>query len=510
VLVHGIVNKDGVRAGGATAMDAILGLDTQQPKVDSRLGGAISEARLRASSLGRPVLFRVHASATNARPDTLLEAADTAGVGWFYWHDPVAGQTVVAVDSAGAPEAEDERIARSGGCFESREQVMDVPLVTGETVDPDQPLRVGGFAFGSGLPTDGGPWTGWPWRHLPAPTIQLTRVAGGEGATLVVSAGVTARSTPSGTLRRIRRALGLVLAAGRRPDVVGVQHRDLCCDHTASVDACEYQSWDTRVCDALKAIENGELRKVVLARSERINAPDGHVFDPLATLEVLKDRHPTSFTFGVGRPDGRCFVGASPELLVRIKDGVLETVAMAGTASRAASPDDDDRLARGLLESAKEREEHAFVVDAISAALAPLCEDLEVPNSPTIRRLTHVQHLATPIRGRIREGVTIVDVAAALHPTPAVGGVPRDAALRWLRDNEGLERGWYAAPLGWVGSDGDGVLAVGIRSAMLDGAEAHAFAGAGLVAGSTPEAEWAETSLKLQTVAGALRSRRIR
>jgi len=204
------------------------------------------------------------------------------------------------------------------------------------------------------------------------------------------------------------------------------------------------------------------------------------------------------------RSGAASFVGATPESLVRVAGGSLCTAAIAGSAPRGSTPAHDQELARRLLESAKERREHAFVVDAIRSELAPICEDLVVAPGPELMRLENVQHLVTHVRGRCRDGSGVLELAARLHPSPAVAGQPRAEAMRAIAEIERLDRGWYAGPIGWCDAAGDGEMAVAIRSALLRGNEARLYAGAGLVAGSEPAAELQETRLKMQPMLSGL------
>ena len=261
--------------------------------------------------------------------------------------------------------------------------------------------------------------------------------------------------------------------------------------------------WEHTVSQALAAIAAGEFHKVVLARAEvlRFEAP----LDPVTVLEALHRRHPTAFCFLFEPQPGVAFVGATPERLARVTPtGQVETAALAGTARRGGSPEEDTALGKALLHSEKDRREHAWVVEAIREALTPLAERLEIPAMPRLRRLPGLQHLETPIWGELRPAVGLLDVAAALHPTPALGGVPREAALRFIARHEPHPRGWYAAPVGIAFPDGTGELAVAIRSALLLGDQAVVFAGAGIVAGSDPAREWDETALKMTTMGEAL------
>ncbi len=189
---------------------------------------------------------------------------------------------------------------------------------------------------------------------------------------------------------------------------------------------------------------------------------------------------------------------------MRLEGRVAYLAAIAGSIARGTTPGADGALARALLASAKDRHEHELVVRAIRDSIAPLCDRLDVPEAPQVLALANVQHLLTPITAHLAARCRLLDLVDRLHPTPAVAGHPRAAALHELRERERIERGWYAGPVGWMNLDGDGELAVAIRSALLSGNQATLYAGAGIVAGSDPEAELAETRLKLQPLLSAL------
>ncbi len=178
---------------------------------------------------------------------------------------------------------------------------------------------------------------------------------------------------------------------------------------------------------------------------------------------------------------------------------------MAGTVARGATPDEDDRLAADLCASAKDAEEHRLLVEAVLDALAPVCDGWPVATAAQIIRLATVSHLTTRVSGHLRAPApSALELVGRLHPTPAVGGLPRRRALRAIAELEGFDRGLYAGPVGWVGADGDGEWAVALRSAELDGSRARLVAGAGIVAGSDPDAEWDETQAKLATMLAAV------
>ena len=179
-------------------------------------------------------------------------------------------------------------------------------------------------------------------------------------------------------------------------------------------------------------------------------------------------------------------------------------MAIAGSAPRGIDAEEDARLAAGLLASDKDREEHAVVVAMLRDALGPIVERLDVAPEPGILALRDIQHLVTPMEGLLREETGILALAERLHPTPAVGGEPRGAALDLIAEHEGFDRGWYAGPVGWLGADGDGELMVALRCGLVDGQRATLFAGCGIVADSDPSREWEESRIKLRPVASAL------
>lgn len=259
-----------------------------------------------------------------------------------------------------------------------------------------------------------------------------------------------------------------------------------------------HDEWLEVVADAVEAIAGGDLRKVVLAREVVVEA--NRPILPVDVVRRLRALYPSCMLFSV---EG--FVGASPELLVSRADDRVRSQPMAGTIPRSGDPAVDARLAASLLGSAKDREEHAMVVDAVAAALEPHCDELAVPGEPSIVPLRNVSHLGTLLTGRLAAGApSALGLALALHPTPAVAGTPTDEALAYIASVEHMDRGRYAGPVGWVDARGDGEWAVGVRSAELDGCRARLFAGVGVVADSSPEAELAETQLKLQALLAAV------
>ncbi|MFC0042598.1 isochorismate synthase [Actinomadura rayongensis] len=251
-------------------------------------------------------------------------------------------------------------------------------------------------------------------------------------------------------------------------------------------------TWQDAVATAVTRIRAGHLGKVVLARD--LHATADAPIDPRVLLRRLADRFPGCYTFAC---DG--LVGATPELLVRRTGGTVESLVLAGTA-----PADDPARARALRTSAKDHHEHAYAIEMVRQALTPLCDDLHIPAAPEILTLPNVLHLASPVRGHLNARHSVLDVVAALHPTPAVGGTPTPTALDLIADLENMDRGRYAAPVGWIDARGDGEWGIALRCAELDGNRARLFAGCGIVGDSRPADELAEAHNKFRAMRYAL------
>ena len=218
--------------------------------------------------------------------------------------------------------------------------------------------------------------------------------------------------------------------------------------------------------------------------------------DPATVFAALRELFPSCFCFCCGTPEA-AFVGASPELLVRRNGAGAATVALAGTTGRSADPAVDDHLGERLLHSDKNRSEHRIVVERIERGLGRLSVWVQSAPEPGLIKVANVQHLATPIRAQLADSHGAVELAGLLHPTPAVGGEPSEAAVAAIAELEGMDRGWYSGPVGWVDSAEDGEFCVALRSGLIRDRTAHLYAGAGIVADSEPAAELAETELKL-------------
>jgi menaquinone-specific isochorismate synthase len=260
------------------------------------------------------------------------------------------------------------------------------------------------------------------------------------------------------------------------------------------------EGYRTAVAAAVARMRAGELDKAALAHD--LLAVADLPLDPRFLLGGLARRYPTCWSFAV---DG--LVGATPELLLRRSGATVSSRVLAGTAwSEEATPADDAALAGRLLSSEKDRWEHALAVESLAAALRPLCAELDVPATPGVLALRNVSHLATDVHGKLDrdDPSSLLRLVAAVHPTAAVGGTPREAAVALIAELEGMDRGRYAGPVGWMDADGNGELGIALRCAQLDGPVARLFAGCGVVADSDPEVEVREAAAKLRPVREAL------
>lgn len=255
--------------------------------------------------------------------------------------------------------------------------------------------------------------------------------------------------------------------------------------------------WGAQVATVVRRIRGGAYDKVVLARD--IHAEAESRIDPRTLLARLTADYPGCYAFSV---DG--LTGATPELLLRREGEEITSLVLAGTAPRGTGAEDDRRLARELAESAKNVEEHRYAIDSLYDRLGPLCTAIETPDQPELLRLANVQHLASPVRATLRPGASTLDVVAAMHPTAAVGGTPTAAAMAAIHDLEGMDRGRYSGPVGWIDADGNAEWGIALRCAQLDGPRARLIAGCGIVAGSDPEEEIAEADSKFQVMRAAL------
>jgi isochorismate synthase len=428
-------------------------------------------------------------------PIDLFAAARTHNLEAVLWLQPAADRSLVGIGRAWAVETGGpDRFSRVNTAW--RALLADADISGGAPgLSAAGPTLLGGLGFSGREPAADDCWAPFGPASLVLPALGVARHGASAALTLSVGPDQPDDVDPS-RLEREWHAIA-ARATGAAPTAAMTTPSTLrVLDSTP-----DRPAWDRTVGLFAHAVAGGRIDKVVLAR--RVVFRAGADLDVVAALRHLAETAPESTTFAFAR-DGVTFLGATPERFLRTTGLSFDTVAMAGSAPRGRDAGEDARLAAALLASAKDRAEHAVVVATLRESLTPIVDALTVADHPAILPLSHVQHLITPISGRLSDEADLLALARELHPTPAVGGAPRDAALALITGHEGFERGWYAGPIGWLGAGGDGELMVALRCGLVSGAEATLFAGCGIVAESDSATEWEESRLKLRTMLVAL------
>lgn len=456
---------------------------------------ALQPGLLQARRLGRPVVVSVVEPILIFDAIDLFERSQAALTERFLWARPSDDFALVGLGAAASLET--GPLAPGAGsrfrqAAEAWRALLADLIYTGPRGLPGLgPLLVGGFAFDDARPaTD--LWAGFPASRLVLPRLTFTRHQ--ERAWLTQTTLLSPDDDAAEAADELTALRDRVLAAAEAP--VSVRPAA----PTTLNELRSASDWQADVAKAAQAVAAGEMKKVVLARAAQLEADTP--FAAGRALRYLSANYHGCYIFAAARGE-RCFLGATPEQLIRLRHGEVRTMSLAGSIRRGRTPEEDQHLGQALQDSVKDRNEHAVVVQAMVEALYPVCPSLSV--GPTgLLKLGNIQHLCTPITGPVADGHTLLDLVERLHPTPAVGGRPRAVALEWIRQHEQLDRGWYAGPVGWVDARGEGEFAVALRSALLAGDRATLFAGCGIMADSDPEREYVESTLKLKPMLAAL------
>ncbi len=347
---------------------------------------------------------------------------------------------------------------------------------------------VGGFGF-SDRACDAHEWREFPpaWIFLP----RLLWVRRGARCTLTMTWAKDDRDSAD---RILARALAAGHSCHRSANLTPLL--DL---RPSATTPLERIDWRERVERVRSQILCGALKKVVLSRRQSIETASP--IDPARFIDSARAARPSCVNFFVS-PRATSFVGSTPEQLVKLDGETVTSSALAGSVARGDNPQADRALGDSLLSSAKNLEEHQYVVNALASALEAVASPVNVPARPCLMLLPEAQHLFTRVEGRLREDRSVIELAGLLHPTPAVCGVPREAA-RAIIEREEPGRGWYTGAVGWIDLRGQGEFAVALRAGVIDGGAMFLFGGAGIVAGSDSEAEFAETENKLTALLGS-------
>lgn len=480
-----------VAQGPAATALAVLG-EPDRATLRKRLERAIRRSRRRRSDGVLAALTT--AVARDVDPAAVALLCRRPSEPWFCIEQPERERSAIgALGSVAALEADGpdrfDELARRWRAL-AREAICD---------PPDGPrgaglIACGGFAFAP----DGGTsphWSAFAPASLHVPEVSLARR--GDEVLLTVAALAQPDDTAAGLLAAIESRMGGLSSRPLPlldPDPAGR------CTVAGSMPPEHYEHAVQR---AIERIRAGELEKIVLAREVQVHAPVAH--DPAAVFGVLREGFASCFCFCAGRGDD-VFTAATPELLIRREGMRASTLGLAGSTRRSADPSVDDHLGEQLLRSDKDRGEQQIVVRRIERALRPHSVWVAAAEEPVVVKMANIQHLATPIRAQLRKPVGAISLVGMLHPTPAVGGEPLEVAAPLIPALEGMDRGWYAGPVGWTDTNEDGEFCVALRCALLSGRVARCYAGVGVVGDSDPEAELAETDTKLGALLPVLAS----
>ena len=412
----------------------------------------------------------------------------------FYWENQRDGFTLAGFGMAA------ELVAWGPDRFDSMRRQAQKLFAGAVTEDAGQPLAgprlFGGFAFQDDFVPDN-TWTIYAPAYFVLPHYQLVQV--GDDAWLTINVHVPPEDDLDEILPQLREALAL------RCDDLRASWEDAPDEVAQPVEVhypMPYETWERIISEALEHIYDGNLQKVVLSRVAEIRFADPVNVD--AALDYLSAHYADCYRFLFEPRPHHAFYGATPELLAHVEGYELRTMALAGSIRSGQTDRENEAYAHRLLNNPKERHEHALVVNVLRERLSDMTQQLDIPNTPGILRLSNIQHLHTPVSGVLNEAAGVLHVIERLHPTPALGGQPRDAALRFISEAEPVPRGWYGAPIGWVDARLDGMFGVAIRSAVSQDKRVWLYAGAGIVEDSVPQKEWNETALKFRPMLNAL------
>ena len=465
---------------------------------DATPGGLLAflkDCRDRANAEGRAQLVNISLDVFHIDPLAVLEAVYEEQNRHFFLENPQFDQSVAAIETVRAKTAFGRD--RFGQIKDWAERLLERTIYTGNTEFPYCGIHFfccfNFFDQGQDLP-------GFPAAQAFVPLWQVSRK---DQYSLAIANCIIDGNTP------LEALAGKILGAYGRFSTFPYKSsspadREMAY-WTLQGEVGDNGLFERSVGRATRAIRNGRFEKVVLGRAIDFRAD--RTVTPVALLDRLRNRFPTCHTFSFSAGREGTYLGATPELLVSVKRGRLRAEALAGSVARGKSAGHDAALGLSLLNNPKDAREHRVVVDGIVRRMRSLGLKPEAADRPRLLKLPNVQHLLTLIQADLAKDIHILDVVQSLHPTPAVGGAPREAACEAIQDYESFLRGPYAGPVGWFDAHGDGEFVVGIRSGILCRDTIRLFSGSGIVRGSTPQNEKLETDLKFKAMREVIRAR---
>lgn len=389
-------------------------------------------------------------------------------------------------------------VASGNDRFAAIKQLAEMLFSQAVRIDGVLPLLFGGFAFRDDFRAQV-VWQGMEAAHFVLPKVMLRRDV--DDTHLILSEYVSTDADIDAAKAQIKVRFEQIF-----DDLfwnVGGELWNPEWEEASDIEyPMDYDAWERMITDATAKMQSGSLDKVVLSRMCQIRF--SNPVNIVRALEYLREHYPRCNRFLFEPQPHNAFYGATPETLVKVQGRKVYADALAGTVKRGGTPDEDNTLAAQILSDPKERREHDYVVQGLREELAPYVDELYAHDTPDVLRLSNVQHLHTPISGRLNNDCGVLPLVEVLHPTPALGGKPRDVAADLISELEPITRGWYAAPVGWIDPEMNGHFGVAIRSAVSRERTVWCYAGAGIVAESEPEREWRETDLKFRPMLNAV------
>lgn len=411
-----------------------------------------------------------------------------------FWKEPVNGESIVGLGVLKTIDSEEKSLKRFQEIEQEWKSVLETSIhtMTPESENVIGPILFGGFSFDpTKEKTD--LWSDFPEAKFYLAKYTLCKKS--KNLFLTTNLFLTELDHVDQVLKEVERDEEQLFASLKKVK------RDSDYEPSFRESEVDVENWLKSVETVVSHIKEGKLEKAVLARELKLEADQS--FNIHTILENLEKKQPTSYIFAI-ESGVSTFLGATPERLIKKDNHQLYSTCLAGSIKRGTTEVEDMQLANELLEDPKNLAEHQFVVDMITKELQDVCMSITKPNQPTIFKARDIQHLYTPIFGEVKDHVHLLSIIERLHPTPALGGFPQNKALEEIRIHEALDRGWYAAPIGWMDGNGNGEFAVAIRSALFKQHEASLFAGCGIVEGSVANKEYDETMIKLKPMLNAI------
>lgn len=444
------------------------------------------EAKVKAASVNQSVLISYTKKIEQLDPLHFFRKSEQFFEGQrFFWSNPDHSHVMVGAGVAAefTADGEDERYHD----IEKQWKRFIEQAVCNKCTHSVGPVMYGGFSFDPKKEKTK-LWDQFADALFTLPTFMLTKV---EGNTYITINYLS--DCDESVLKELVRLEEELLSGS------SIKHVN-----TTSIVKClemDPMEWKESISKVTEKITDGQMDKVVLARELRVLFQDKVNVAPV--LENLMEEQANSYIFTIERGTD-CFLGATPEQLVKKQGNKVQSMCLAGSIARGESVEEDAQLGSALLTDEKNMHEHDLVVQMIRASLEKVCENVRTPSEPNLYKMKHIQHLHTPVTAEATDDCSLSDLIKILHPTPALGGFPQDISLQTIREVEKLDRGWYAGPLGWMDWKEDGEFVVAIRSGLLQEKEASLFAGCGIVGDSDPESEYQETQIKFRPMLSAL------